>query len=140
VNIFGGVNMAGLANIFTRFKKQVETSDQNHDDSLKTHYYKATFNQLFQSVEKLFHEDADCRVTTVSKEHGEIAVEVSKPISCFLIVTIVSVKPMETAVDFSISSEKFSLFGTYPDLKKRIMAYYEQINKLHNLVGIRRNS
>ncbi|WP_066363059.1 hypothetical protein [Neobacillus drentensis] len=126
-----------LDNLFVRFKKQLETSDQIKDDSLKTHYYKAKYNQLFAAVEKLFHEDADCRVTTVSKEHGEIAVEVSKPIPCFLIVTIVAVKPMETAVDFNISSEKFSLLGTYPDLKKRIISYYERINQLHNFIGIK---
>ncbi|ETI68531.1 hypothetical protein [Neobacillus vireti] len=126
-----------MVNLFTRFKKQIETSDRQTDESLKTHYYKATFNQLFASVEKLFHEDADCRVTTVSKEHGEIAVEVSKPFSCFLIVTIVSVKPLETAVDFNISSEKFSLLGAYPDLKKRITSYYERINRIHTSLGTR---
>ncbi|MEH7545074.1 hypothetical protein COJ85_30495 [Bacillus sp. AFS076308] len=129
-----------MVNIFTRFKKQIETSDRNTEDSLKTHYYKATFNQLFQSVEKLFHDDADCRVTTVSKDHGEIAVEINKPIPCFLVVTIVSVKPLETAVDFNISSESFSILGMYPQLKKRIESYYEKINKLHNLVEIRKNS
>ncbi|MBT2656900.1 MULTISPECIES: hypothetical protein [Bacillaceae] len=132
--------MAIMVNIFTRFKKQLETSDRNTDVSLKTHYYKGTFNQLFQSVEKLFHDDADCRVTTVSKDHGEIAVEINKPIPCFLVVTIVSVKPMETAVDFNISSESFSLLGIYPQLKKRIESYYERINRLHNLVEIRKNS
>jgi len=129
-----------MVNIFTRFKKQLETSDRNTDVSLKTHYYKGTFNQIFQSVEKLFHDDADCRVTTVSKDHGEIAVEISKPIPCFLVVTIVSVKPLETAVDFNISSESFSILGMYPQLKKRVESYYEKINKLHNLVEIRKNS
>jgi|SRR3954452_8839329 hypothetical protein len=132
--------MATMVNIFTRFKKQIETSDRNTDNSLKTHYYKGTFNQVFQSVEKLFHDDADCRVTTVSKEHGEIAVEIDKPIPCFLIVTVVSVKPLETAVDFSISSERFSLLGMYPQLKKRVESYYEKINKLHNLLEVRKNS
>ena len=132
--------MATMVNIFTRFKKQIETSDRNKDNSLKTHYYKGTFNQVFQSVEKLFHDDADCRVTTVSKEHGEIAVEIDKPIPCFLIVTVVSVKPLETAVDFSISSERFSLLGMYPQLKKRVESYYEKINKLHNLLEVRKNS
>jgi hypothetical protein len=129
--------MANLGNLFIRFKKQIETSDKIADDSLKTHYYKAKFNQLFDSVEKLFHEDADCTVTTVSKERGEIAVEVSKPIPCFLIVTIVSVRPIETAVDFNISSERFSLTGSYPTLKKRINSYYERINQLHTFVGIK---
>ncbi|WP_160723962.1 hypothetical protein [Bacillus sp. USDA818B3_A] len=129
-----------MANIFTRFKKQIETSDRNSDDSLKTHYYKGTFNQVYQTVEKLFHDDADCHVTTVSKEHGEIAVEINKPIPCFLVVTIVSVKPLETAVDFNISSERFSLLGMYPQLKKRILSYYDKIGKLHNLVEVRKNS
>jgi hypothetical protein len=132
--------MAIMVNIFTRFKKQLETSDRNTDASLKTHYYKGTFNQIFQSVEKLFHDDADCRVTTVSKDHGEIAVEISKPIPCFLVVTIVSVKPLETAVDFNISSESFSILGMYPQLKKRVESYYEKINKLHNLLELRKNS
>jgi hypothetical protein len=129
--------MANLGNLFIRFKKQIETSDKIADDSLKTHYYKAKFNQLFDSVEKLFHEDADCTVTTISKERGEIAVEISKPIPCFLIVTIVSVRPIETAVDFNISSERFSLTGSYPTLKKRINSYYERINQLHTFVGIK---
>src|SRR5581483_1220812 len=91
-----------MVNLFTRYKREIETSERNGDDSLKTHYYKATFNQLFESVEKMFREDADCRVTTVSKEHGEIAVEISKPFPCFLIATVVNVKPIETAVDFTI--------------------------------------
>ncbi len=54
-------------NLFLRFSKQIETSDRQTDDQLKTHYYKGNFNQLFQTVEKLFREDADCRVMTVSK-------------------------------------------------------------------------
>ncbi|MEH7074788.1 hypothetical protein [Neobacillus drentensis] len=129
--------MAMLGGLFTRFKKQIETSDRITDDSLKTHYYKAKYNQVFESVEKLFHEDADCQVTTVSKERGEIAVEINKPIRCFLIVTIVAVKPLEIAVDFNISSEGFSLLGSYPALKKRINSYYERINQLHTFVGIK---
>ncbi|WP_066365980.1 hypothetical protein [Neobacillus fumarioli] len=124
-----------MANFLTRFKREIETSDRSSDAVLKTHYYKASFHQLFESVEKMFREDADCRVTTVSKEHGEIAVEISRPFHCFLVATIVNVKPMETAVDFTISTEKFSLFGIYPDLKKRIHSYYERINQLHTMIG-----
>jgi hypothetical protein len=131
--------MAIFGDLFLRFNKQLETKERHSDDQLKTHYYKANFNQLFQSVEKLFREDADCRITTVSKEHGEIAVEVNKPIPCFLIVTVVSVKPLETAVDFNISSEQFSFTGTYPVLRKRIISYYEKLNQLHTLLGISKN-
>jgi hypothetical protein len=132
--------MSIFKDVFLRFSKQIETSDKQKDSSLNTHYYKATFNQLFQSIEELFKQDADCRITTVSKDHGEIAVEINKPIPCFLIVTVVSVKPMETAVDFNISSEKFSPIGLYPLLRKRLVSYYERINQLHTLVRIGKSS
>ncbi|MFJ5758273.1 hypothetical protein ACIQAA_03770 [Neobacillus sp. NPDC093182] len=132
--------MAIFGNLFIRFRKQIETSDHQKDSSLATRYYKATFNQLFQSVEELFRQDADCRIVTVSKDHGEIAVEINKPIPCFLIVTVVSVRGMETAVDFSISSEKFSPIGLYPILRKRLISYYEKIDKLHTLVRVGKSS
>jgi hypothetical protein len=132
--------MSIIRDIFIRFSKQIETSDHQKDSSLNTHYYKATFNQLFQSVEELFRQDADCRIATVSKDHGEIAVEINKPVPCFLIVTIVTVRPMETAVDFNISSEQFSPLGLYPTLRKRLLSYYERINKLHTLVRIGKSS
>lgn len=131
--------MAIFGNVFLRFSKQIETSDRQADELLKTHYYKATFNQLFQSVEHVFNGDADCRITTVSKEHGEMAVEINKPFPCFLIITVVSVKPMETAVDFILSTDKFSLTGVYPVLRKRIIAYYDKLNKVHTYVGTAKN-
>ena len=131
--------MAIFGNLFLRFSKQIETSDRQSDDQLKTHYFKASFNQLFQSVEQLFRQDADCRITTISKEHGEIAIEVNKPFPCFLIVTIVSTKPMETAVDFILSTEKFSVTGVYPSLKMRILSYYDKLKKVHTFVGTAKN-
>jgi hypothetical protein len=131
--------MAIFGNLFLRFSKQIETSDRHSDNQLKTHYYKATFNQVFQSVEQLFRQDADCRITTVSKEHGEIAVEVNKPFPCFLIVTVVSIKPMETGVDFILSTEKFSITGVYPVLKTRILTYYDKLKKVHTYVGTAKN-
>lgn len=114
--------MAILGDLFIRFNKHLETTDRHKDNSLKTHYYKATFDKLFQSVEELLRQDADCRITTISKERGEIAVEMNKPFPCFVIVTIVSVRAMETAVDFTISSDKFSPVGIYPTLRKRILS------------------
>jgi hypothetical protein len=126
--------MSMVRNLFLRFTKQIETGDNKADEQIRTHYYKGTFNQLFDSVEKVFREDADCQVTTVSKEHGEIAVEVKKPVPCFLVATVVSVKPLETAVDFNISSERFLLGGTYPVLRKRISSYYNKLKQLHSFI------
>lgn len=132
--------MAILVNLFLRFSKQLETKDNHSEEQLKTHYFKASFNQLFESVEKLFRDDADCRITTVSKERGEIAVEVNKPFPCFLVATVVAVRPLETAVDFNISTEQFSLSGSYPVLRKRVISYYSKLKQLHNFVGTGKNS
>lgn len=129
-----------IRDLFIRFSKQIETSDGQKDDLLKTHYYKATYNQLFPAVEELFRQDADCRITTVSKERGEIAVEINKPIPCFLIVTVVSVRPLETAVDFTISSESFSLTGSYPMLRKRLIAFYKRLNQIHTFIKAGKNT
>lgn len=132
--------MGILKDIFKRFQKQCETAENHPDEELRTHYYKGNVNQVFQSVEQSFRQDSNCHITSVSKEHGEIAVEVRRPVPCFLIVTIISVKPLETAVDFNISSEKTSLTGMYPLLKKQIITYYERINRLHTYVGNGRNA
>lgn len=129
-----------ITDLFQRFKKQIETSDRHREEQLKTHYYKANFTQMFQSVEELFRQDADCRITTVSKEHGEIAVEISKPFPTFLVATIISARPMETAVDFTLSSERFSVFGTYPLLKRRVTTYYNRLNQIHTHTGSGKNS
>jgi hypothetical protein len=131
--------MAIFGNLFSRFNKQIETSDKHSDDQLKTHYFKATFNQFFQSVEQVFRQDADCRITTVSKDHGEIAVEVNKPIPCFLIITIVAVKPMEMAVDFNLSTDRFLITGSNPVLKRRIITYYDKLKQVHTYIGTAKN-
>jgi hypothetical protein len=130
VNFIGGNSMA-ITDIFLNFKKQIQTSDQQRDEELKTHYYKGNTNQLFETIEQIIRQDADSRITTVSKERGEIAVEITKPIPCFMVVTIVSNKPLETAVDFTISTEKTFPFGAYPVLRKRVISFYERIDKLH---------
>lgn len=123
-----------IADLFLRFKKQIETSDLQKDILLKTHYYNGSFDQLFQTVEKMIRQDADCQITTIMKEHGEIAAEVKKPFPSFLVVTVTASKPLKTAVDFTISTQKNSLSGMYPELRKRIISFYDLLNKKHSLM------
>jgi hypothetical protein len=120
-----------ITDIFLRYKKEIETNDKQRDENLKTHFYKGTANQIFEKVEQIISNDADCTITTISKERGEIAFEIDKPIPCFMVAEIVSTKPLETAVDFTISTEKISLLGAYPALRNRIISFYDRIDKLH---------
>ncbi|MDP4169626.1 MAG: hypothetical protein Q8906_03375 [Bacillota bacterium] len=132
--------MAILKNFFTIFRKQCETAENHQDDSLRTHYYKGTAKQIFLSVEQMFRDDRHCHVTSVSREHGEIAVEVKGKAPCFLIVTVVSVKPLETAVDFTLSTEAFSITGSYSMLRKLLLSYYEKLDRLHTNIGTGKNA
>ncbi len=124
-----------ITDLFLRYKKEIETSSDQRDEQLKTHYYNGDFNQVFHSVEQIIRQDADCRITTLSKEHGEINAELSNPFPCCMTVTVISEEPSVTAVDFSLACEKQTLTGTYPELKKRVVSFYERVDNQHNSPG-----
>jgi len=43
----------------------------------------------------------------VSEERGEISAEVKKTRKAFVVATVVSIRPFDTAVDFNVSTETF---------------------------------
>jgi len=114
--------------IFLRFMKQCETRDQHFDSSLKSHYYKTSFEKVYNTVLDLINTKDEMAIISQSKEHGEISVQVQNKLDAFLIITIIQVRPFETSVDFMISSEKFSLTGLYPSLKKVILEMYKELD------------
>jgi hypothetical protein len=128
-----------ILSIFTRFQKNCETKDNHSDEQLKTHYYKGTFNQIFDIVENLIRQDSRYVMEHVSKEHGEISVKLKGGKPCFYIITLVAVKPLEIAVDIHISTESFSLFGSYPSLRNEIVIFYQKLNKIATLLSTGRN-
>lgn len=125
--------------IFIRFQKNCETKENHTDEQLKTHYYKGTYKQIFDLVENLLRQDSRYIVEHVSKEHGELSVKLKGGKPCFFIITIVAVKPLEVAVDIHISTEAFSLFGSYPFLKNEVVVFYQKLNKIATLIGTGRN-
>ncbi|WP_079510004.1 hypothetical protein [Mesobacillus jeotgali] len=127
--------MSFLKSITGRFEKFSGTSENNRDEQLRTRYYKANFNQMFQSIEDLLKADPSARITSVSKEHGEISAELNGRLPSFLTVTVITTKPYETAVDLHISTEKFSLAGMNPALKQELIKIYEKLDKTHTFIG-----
>ncbi|WP_053364306.1 hypothetical protein [Bacillus sp. FJAT-27251] len=125
---------------FSRYQKHAETRDDHYDNELRTRYYKASFNQLFESAEDLLRNDTKVKVTSVSKDHGEIAAEVNAGFPAFLIMTVITVKPYQTAVDFYLSTERFSVTGANPALKKEILRLYNKLDKAHTFIGTGKNA
>ncbi|ESU30825.1 hypothetical protein G3A_19915 [Bacillus sp. 17376] len=127
--------MSFLKSISGRYEKFSGTSENNRDEQLKTRYYKTNFNQMFQTVEDLLRADPSLKITSVSKERGEISAELKGKLPAFLTATVITTKPFETAVDLHISTEKFSLAGINPTLKQELLKIYEKLDSTHPFIG-----
>lgn len=131
--------MSFFKSLTGRYQKYSGTSENDTDEQLKTRYYKANFNQVFQSVEQLLGADPACRIISVSKEHGEISAEINRKRLSFLTVSVVTTKPFETAVDLHISTESFSLTGINRVLKTELQNFYQKLDKTHTFIGSGKN-
>lgn len=127
--------MAFFKSLTGRYQKFVGTSENNNDEQLRTRYYKANFNQVFQTVEDLLKADPSSKITSVSKEHGEISAEIKGRVPAFITATVITTKPYETAVDLHISTEKFSVGGINPLLKQELLKVYGKLDKMHTFIG-----
>lgn len=121
--------------IFLRYHRQCETRDDHFDEELKSHYYKTSFDKVFKAVENMFSNNPDFKVSSISKERGEMAIHMNKSPHAFIVVTVIQVRPFETACDFMVSSEKFSLTGLYPQLKKLVVQFYKTLDKELPYIG-----
>ncbi|WP_156324589.1 cytosolic protein [Bacillus sp. FJAT-27245] len=129
-----------LKNLVRRFSNVCETSEGNPDGGLRTHYYRAGKDSLFTSLEGILGKRPGCRIVEASKERGEIACELSEPLPCFLIATIVNVRPLETAVDFHLSTERPAILGNYGKLRGIALDLYRTLDKAHAYIGSGKNS
>ncbi|WP_394137574.1 hypothetical protein [Cytobacillus oceanisediminis] len=132
--------MSIFRQLANRYKKQCETLENHSDPELATRYYRTNTAQMMQSIEELFKADRNVRIISTSKEHGEIAAEIKKDKNFFAIVTVVTVKPFETAVDINMSTEQSSVSGVHPILKREVLSIFEMLNKKHDFLGAARNA
>jgi hypothetical protein len=121
--------------ILGRYEKQCETADDHQDPKLLTRYYKKNSSQLFQLLEQFVRRQQNMKIINVSKEHGEIALELHGAKKCFVVITITGLMPLETAIDIMISTEQSSPLGIYPLLKKELITIYEEMDKEFEFIG-----
>ncbi|RDU36231.1 hypothetical protein DRW41_14490 [Neobacillus piezotolerans] len=127
-------------NLVQRFSNVCETSEGNSDGGLRTRYYRTGKDPLFTSLEGVLSKRPGFRIVDSSKERGEIACELSEPIPSFLIITIVNVRPFETAVDFHLSTERPAILGNYKKLRGIALDLYKVLDKTHAYIGSGKNN
>ncbi len=108
------------------FSNHTETSETHKDPELVTHYYKAKRDEVFQAVEALFPSPSE--KVALSKERGEISINYKGKRKAFVVATIIMVRPFETAVDFSVTTDSGGPidFGFSHNL---IVDAYEKLNR-----------
>ena len=128
--------MSFIRNMLKQFNRQCETKENHMEEELKTRYYRVNLQSLFQSVKEILQNDTHAKVVSESIDHGEIAVEINRGKKMFAIITIITVKPYETAVDINVSTEQTVLLGAYPSLRAEITRIYEELDKKHTYIGV----
>ncbi|WP_101844589.1 cytosolic protein [Halobacillus sp. Marseille-P3879] len=108
------------------FSNHSETSENHRDSSLQTRYYKAKRDEVFNAVEEMFPSPSE--KAAVSKERGEITIKYNGKRKAFVVATIIMVRPFQTAVDFSVTTDSGGPvdFGFSRNL---IVECYEQLDR-----------
>ncbi|PPA71605.1 cytosolic protein [Jeotgalibacillus proteolyticus] len=120
--------MAGVKGIFKRFSSECETADKHREEELQTHYFKTSLDKVFSEV-KRYYSSSEYTITSESPEHGEIMIQKKSSPKMFIIATIVSVRPLHTAVDIKASTEQTVIGGAYPKLKQEILSCYKALGQ-----------
>ncbi|MDQ0224637.1 cytosolic protein [Metabacillus niabensis] len=121
------------------FSTHQETREKHYNPNLQSHYYKLTYKKAVQSVKELIEQTPGMTITSISEERGEMSVNITSPRKAFLVVTIVSVRPLETAVDFTVTTNTF-LPTDFGYSRKVILGLYNKLDKKENFIGTNRSN
>ncbi|MCM3619408.1 cytosolic protein [Sutcliffiella horikoshii] len=117
-----------------------ETRENHSEEELRSRYYKTTNKNAMKALQELFKTMDGATIKSVSEEHGEIAVQWTKGRKAFVIATVISVRPFETAVDFSVTTETKLLPFDFGYSRSLIKHMYDRIDKSMIYIGSGLNS
>jgi hypothetical protein len=125
----GDKNMGIVQAVKSLFSNHVETSDHHSDPTLKTHYYKTTAGNAFKQVHEMLKHMQGIEILAAYEERGEISLNVVKGRKAFVVITIINVRPLETAIDFSATTESKVVpvdFGFSKELVRTLYKSFDQ--------------
>ncbi|WP_077327403.1 cytosolic protein [Virgibacillus siamensis] len=120
--------MAFRQNLGKFFSNHAETNENHPDASLQTRYYKTTKDKALNVLEAFFNKNESFRINAISKERGEISASIVKGRKAFIVGTVIMVRPHQTAIDFSVTTESAFPFDLGYSTKV-IQQLYNQADK-----------
>ncbi|MBM7701249.1 cytosolic protein [Metabacillus iocasae] len=130
--------MGALQSLKQAFSNHTETNDHHHDPNLRSHYYKTTAPNGFKTVKEMVEKIEGFHILAAYEDRGEISVNIKKGRKAFMVITVISLRPFETAVDLSVTTETKVLPFDFGYSKQLVKAMYEQLDK--KLVLVRQGS
>ncbi|GAA0375577.1 cytosolic protein [Bacillus horti] len=118
------------------FSNRTETLEQHRNKDLQTRYYKANKSKVMQAVKSIIESDPQLRLLDYSEDHGEITAEYIKPRKAFVVVSVITVFPYRTAVDFTITTSTLFLPIDWGFSRKATLHLYEKVNKELEFIGV----
>ena len=131
--------MSMIRNVQDFFSTHQETSENHRDPQLRSHYYKSTPKKALATVQDIIKQIPGYTITSVSEDRGEISVNITKPQKAFMVITVISIRPFETAVDFSVTTDRL-LPASFGLSKKVIISLYKRLDNTNELIGTGINS
>ncbi|WP_077619035.1 cytosolic protein [Bacillus sinesaloumensis] len=119
----------------TFFSNHSETRDKHSDELLRSHYYKTSNKKAIEAVKKVINNLDGYHINSVSEERGELSISLKKGRKAFIVATIISVRPFETAIDFAVTTETMLLPIDFGYSRKVITKLYQHLDKELPLIG-----
>lgn len=132
--------MGAIQKLKNLLSTHTETRENHMDAALRSHYYKVSNKNAMKALQEMFQKMDGFTVKSVSEEHGELAVQVNKGKKAFMVVTVISVRPFETAIDFSVTTDTSILPTDFGFSRKLVLHMYQELNKSLNYTGSGLNS
>lgn len=110
------------------FENHAETRENHSNESHRTHYYKTSKDKAISIIEAFFQHSPKYEINAISKEYGELSVNVKKGKKAFIVIAIIMVRPYQTAIDISVTTEAFLPFD-FGYSNKLIVEIYKHFNK-----------
>lgn len=127
--------MGFLKSLQLIFTNHSETSDNHVQEQLRSHYYKTNVKKAMQAVKEIVDKMAGFEISSFSEERGEISINVKKGRKAFIVVTVIPVRPFETAIDFSATTETLFIPVDFGYSRKMIIQLYSQLDKKLTFIG-----
>ncbi|MFC7371351.1 hypothetical protein ACFQPF_06665 [Fictibacillus iocasae] len=113
---------------------QAETDENHANVDLRTHYFKATKEEIIAYMAGVIEEDKNYMALGESAERGEITFDILHPKKAFAVLTAITFQGRHTAVDINITSESGMPFqNAY--CERMIMTLYDVLKRKFPLIG-----